>query len=40
MQETLDRGFQAACSIYSSTKTGNARMVEILRHYGAERIIE
>jgi len=39
VQETLDRGFWAAFSIYPSTKMGNARMVEILRHYGAERII-
>ena len=37
--ETLDRGFWAAFSIYPSTKMGNARMVEILRQYGAERII-
>ena len=39
VQETLDRGFWAAFSIYPSTKMGNARMAEILRHYGAERII-
>ena len=39
VQETLDRGFWAAFSIYPSTKMGNARMVEILRQYGAERII-
>jgi predicted metal-dependent TIM-barrel fold hydrolase len=37
--ETLDRGFWAAFSIYPSTKMGNVRMVEILRQYGAERII-
>lgn len=37
--ETLDRGFWAAFSIYPSTKMGNARMVEILRQYGAGRII-
>ncbi|MDH3452197.1 MAG: TatD family hydrolase [Gammaproteobacteria bacterium] len=37
--EVLDRGFWAAFSIYPSTKMGNARMVEILRQYGAERII-
>jgi len=37
--ETLDRGFWAAFSIYPSTKMGNARMVEILKQYGAERII-
>ncbi len=39
VRETLDRGFWAAFSIYPSTKMGNARMVEILRQYGAERII-
>ena len=37
--EVLDRGFWAAFSIYPSTKMGNVRMVEILRQYGAERII-
>ncbi len=39
VQETLDRGFWAAFSIYPSTKMGNARMVEILKGYGAERVI-
>jgi predicted metal-dependent TIM-barrel fold hydrolase len=37
--ETLERGFWAAFSIYPSTKMGNERMVEILREYGANRII-
>ena len=37
--ETLDRGFWAAFSIYPTTKMGNVRMVEILRRYGAERVI-
>lgn len=37
--EVLERGFWAAFSIYPSTKMGNARMVEILRQYGAERVI-
>ncbi len=37
--EVLDRGFWAAFSIYPSTKMGNARMVEILKQYGSERII-
>jgi predicted metal-dependent TIM-barrel fold hydrolase len=37
--EVLQRGFWAGFSIYPSTKMGNARMVEILRQYGAERII-
>ena len=39
VQETLDRGFWAGFSIYPSTKMGNVRMVEILKQYGAERII-
>jgi predicted metal-dependent TIM-barrel fold hydrolase len=39
VREVLDRGFWAAFSIYPSTKMGNARMVEILRQYGAKRII-
>jgi uncharacterized protein len=37
--ETLQRGYWAAFSIYPTTKMGNARMVEILRQYGGERII-
>ncbi len=37
--ETLQRGYWAGFSIYPSTKMGNRRMVEILRQYGAERII-
>ena len=39
VQETLDRGFWAAFSIYPSTKMGTSRMAEILRQYGSERII-
>lgn len=39
VQETLDRGFWAAFTIYPHTKMGNERMVEIVRHYGSERII-
>jgi predicted metal-dependent TIM-barrel fold hydrolase len=39
VREVLDRGFWAAFSIYPSTKMGNARMVEILRQYGAKQII-
>lgn len=39
VREVLDRGYWAAFSIYPSTKMGNVRMVEILREYGAERII-
>ena len=37
--EVLQRGFWAAFSIYPSTKMGSARMVEILKQYGGERII-
>ncbi|MEO1328028.1 MAG: TatD family hydrolase [Pseudomonadota bacterium] len=37
--EVLQRGFWAAFSIYPSTKMGSQRMVEILRAYGAERVI-
>ncbi|WP_353981390.1 TatD family hydrolase [Salinicola endophyticus] len=39
VRETLDRGYWAGFSIYPSTKMGNARMVELLRHYGGDRII-
>jgi hypothetical protein len=39
VKETLDRGFWAAFSIYPSTKMGTARMVEILRRYGAKQVI-
>jgi predicted metal-dependent TIM-barrel fold hydrolase len=39
VREVLDRGYWAAFSIYPSTKMGNARMVDILGDYGAERIM-
>jgi predicted metal-dependent TIM-barrel fold hydrolase len=39
VREVMDRGFWAAFSIYPSTKMGNARMVEILRQYGARQVI-
>lgn len=39
VEETLRRGYWAGFSIYPSTKMGNARMVEILRRYGGERVI-
>lgn len=39
VREVLDRGYWAAFSIYPSTKMGNARMVDILAEYGAERIM-
>lgn len=38
-QEVLNRGFWAAFTIYPYTKMGNARMVEIVRQYGRDRII-
>lgn len=38
-QEVLDRGFWAAFTIYPETKMGNERMVDIVQHYGPERII-
>ena len=39
VSEVLDRGYWAAFSIYPSTKMGNARMVDILAEYGADRIM-
>ncbi|HBW30140.1 TatD family hydrolase [Nostoc sp. PCC 7120 = FACHB-418] len=39
VKEVLDRGFWAAFTIYPNTKMGNARMVEIVRQYGSNRII-
>jgi predicted metal-dependent TIM-barrel fold hydrolase len=39
VKEALDRGFWTAFTIYPKTKMGNERMVEIVRHYGSERII-
>jgi len=39
VKEVLDRGFWAAFTIYPKTKMGNERMVDIVRHYGAERIM-
>ncbi len=39
MGEVLDRGYWAAFSVYPSTKMGDARMVEILKRHGSERII-
>jgi predicted metal-dependent TIM-barrel fold hydrolase len=39
IEHVLERGYWTAFSIYPSTKMGNARMVEILRRYGPERII-
>jgi uncharacterized protein len=39
VSEVLDRGFWAAFTIYPNTKMGNARMVEVVRQYGCDRII-
>ncbi len=39
VEETLNRGFWAAFTIYPQTKMGNVRMVEIVRQYGCDRII-
>jgi len=39
VREVLDRGYWAAFTIYPHTKMGSERMVEIVRQYGAERII-
>ena len=38
-KEVLDRGFWAGFTIYPNTKMGNERMVEVVRHYGCDRII-
>jgi uncharacterized protein len=39
VQSVLELGFWAAFTIYPQTKMGNARMAEIVREYGSERII-
>jgi uncharacterized protein len=39
VREVLDRGYFVAFSIYPQTKMGNERMTELVRQYGAERII-
>jgi hypothetical protein len=39
VREVLERGFWAAFTIYPHTKMGNARMVEVVRQYGCDRII-
>ncbi|UJH90694.1 hypothetical protein LZ575_18295 [Antarcticibacterium sp. 1MA-6-2] len=39
VREVLDRGYWAAFTIYPHTKMGSERMVEIIKQYGAERII-
>jgi uncharacterized protein len=39
VRDVLDRGYFAAFSIYPHTKMGNARLTEIVRAFGPERII-
>lgn len=39
VEEVLDRGFWAAFTIYPYTKMGNERMVDIVKKYGAEKIM-
>lgn len=39
VKTVLDRGYWAAFTIYPHTKLGNERMIEIMRDYGAERIV-
>ena len=39
VKEVLDRGAWAAFTLYPNTKMGSARMVEIVKQYGPERII-
>jgi len=39
VREVLERGYWAAFTIYPHTKMGSERMVDIIRQYGAERII-
>jgi len=39
VRDVLDRGYWTAFTIYPHTKLGNERMVEIMREFGAERII-
>lgn len=39
VKEVLDRGFWAAFTIYPFTKMGNERMVDVVKQYGAERIM-
>lgn len=39
VQDVLDRGFNAAFTIYPKTKMGNERMVEVVKRFGSDRII-
>ncbi len=38
-KEVLERGYWTAFTIYPGTKMGNERMVDLMKHYGPERII-
>ena len=39
VKEVLDRGYWAAFTIYPHTKMGSARMCEVVKQYGGDRII-
>ena len=39
VEMVLDRGYWAAFTIYPHTKLGNQRMFEIMKEYGAEKIV-
>ena len=39
VQETLDRGYWAAFSVYPTSKMGTTRMVELLRQYSGKQMI-
>lgn len=39
VKDVLDKGFNAAFTIYPKTKMGNERMVAVVQQYGSERII-
>lgn len=39
VEDVLNRGYWTAFTIYPNTKMGNERMVEIVKRYGAERIM-
>lgn len=39
IDDVLDSGYWAAFSVYPTTKMGKARMVSLMKRYGAERII-
>lgn len=39
VKDVLDRGFWAGFTIYPFTKMGNERMVDIVKHYGSDKIM-